>query len=223
VPPDLFVPVIEDIGLIGQVGNWVLQEACKEAACWKDEARVAVNVSSAQLAAGRALVDHVVKALAYSGLAAERLELELTESIFLAEDATTRSTLDQLRAIGVRLVLDDFGMGYSSYSCLTNGEFSKIKIDRTFTVAAAEPGKPAERAIIESILTLARGLRLEVTAEGIETPEQAALMTSLGCGQLQGYLFGRPEVPASREEQASAPAPDAPRATRSSQGPRRAA
>jgi diguanylate cyclase (GGDEF)-like protein/PAS domain S-box-containing protein len=223
VPPDLFVPVIEDIGLIGQVGNWVLQEACKEAACWTDEARVAVNVSSAQLAAGRALVDHVVKALAYSGLAAERLELELTESIFLAEDGTTRSTLDQLRAIGVRLVLDDFGMGYSSYSCLTNGEFSKIKIDRTFTVAAAEPGKPAERAIIESILTLARGLRLEVTAEGIETPEQAALMTSLGCGQLQGYLFGRPEVPASRGEQVEAPAPDAIRGKRPRQDPRCAA
>ncbi len=196
VPPDFFVPVIEDAGLIGQVGNWVLREACREAAGWADDARVAVNVSSAQLASGPGLVDHVILALASSGLAAERLELELTESIFLAGDSTTRTTLDQLRALGVRLVLDDFGMGYSSYSCLTNGEFSKIKIDRTFTVAAANPGRPAERAIIESILTLARGLRLEVTAEGIETAEQAALMVTLGCGQLQGYLFGRPQVPA---------------------------
>lgn len=201
VPPDVFVPVIEDVGLIGQVGNWVLREACREAAAWTDGARVAVNVSSAQLAAGPALLDHVMKALAYSGLPAERLELELTESIFLAADDTTRSTLDRLRGIGVRLVLDDFGMGYSSYTCLTNGEFSKIKIDRAFTAAAAGPGHPAERAIVESILTLARGLRLEVTAEGIETEEQAALMVTLGCGQLQGYLFGRPEVPSSTPEE----------------------
>lgn len=195
VPPDLFVPVIEDAGLIGQVGNWVLREACREAAGWADGARVAVNVSSAQLAAGPTLVGHVIHALAASGLAAERLELEVTESIFLAGDSTTRTALEQLRAIGVRLVLDDFGMGYSSYACLTNGEFSKLKIDRSFTGPAAGAGAPAERAIVESILTLARGLRLEVTAEGIETPEQAALMVSLGCGQLQGYLFGRPQIP----------------------------
>ncbi|GAA4017486.1 EAL domain-containing protein [Sphingomonas swuensis] len=195
VAPDLFVPVIEDAGLIGQVGNWVLREACREAAGWVDGARVAVNVSSAQLAAGPALVGHVIHALAASGLEARRLELEVTESIFLAGDATTRTTLDQLRAVGVRLVLDDFGMGYSSYACLTNGEFNTLKIDRSFTVAAAAPGRPAERAIVESILTLARGLDLDVTAEGIETGEQAALMVALGCGQLQGFLFGRPEIP----------------------------
>jgi diguanylate cyclase (GGDEF)-like protein len=199
VPPDLFVPVIEDAGLIGQVGNWVLREACREAAGWEDGARVAVNVSSAQLASGPGLINHVILALASSGLAAERLELELTESIFLAGDSATRATLDELRALGVRLVLDDFGMGYSSYTCLTNGEFSKIKIDRAFTAAAAQPGPPPERAIVESILTLARGLRLEVTAEGIETPEQAALMVALGCGQLQGYLFGRPCIPEPSE------------------------
>jgi diguanylate cyclase (GGDEF)-like protein len=205
VPPDLFVPVIEDAGLIGQVGNWVLREACREAAAWDDWARVAVNVSSAQLAAGPLLVGHVIHALGASGLSAERLELEVTESIFLADDSTTRATLEQLRAIGVRLVLDDFGMGYSNYACLANGEFSKVKIDRSFTVAAAEPGRPAERAIVESILTLARGLRLEVTAEGIETPEQAAQMTALGCGQLQGYLFGRPTIPQPRSDEAAGP------------------
>ena len=200
VPPDVFVPVIEDAGLIGQVGNWVLREACREAAGWLDGARVAVNVSSAQLAAGPALVGHVIQALAASGLEAERLEIEVTESIFLANDVTTRTTLGQLRAIGVRLVLDDFGMGYASFSCLTNGEFSKIKIDRSFTVAAAQPGRPPERSIVESILTLARGLQIEVTAEGIETPEQAALMVALGCGQLQGYLFGRPAAPIPRPQ-----------------------
>lgn len=200
VPPDLFVPVIEDAGLIGHIGNWVLREACREAAGWSDEARVAVNVSSAQLAAGPGLINHVVLALSASGLSAERLELELTESIFLAGDSATRATLDGLRALGVRLVLDDFGMGYSSYTCLTNGEFSKIKIDRAFTATAAEPGPPPERAIVESILTLARGLHLEVTAEGIETEEQAALMVGLGCGQLQGYLFGRPSPPQTIEK-----------------------
>jgi diguanylate cyclase (GGDEF)-like protein len=210
VPPDLFVPVIEDAGLIGQVGNWVLREACREAAGWNDAARVAVNVSSAQLAAGPVLVGHVIHALGTSGLPAERLELEVTESIFLANDSTTRATLEQLRSIGVRLVLDDFGMGYSNYSCLVSGAFSKLKIDRSFTAAAARPGCPAERAIIESILTLARGLRLEVTAEGIETPEQAEQMTALGCGQLQGFLFGRPMIPAarvSRDRLANEPVP----------------
>jgi EAL domain-containing protein (putative c-di-GMP-specific phosphodiesterase class I) len=191
----MFVPVIEDVGLIGQVGNWVLREACREAAGWADGARVAVNVSSAQLAAGSVLAGHVIHALGASGLAAERLELEVTESIFLADDSTTRTTLAQLRAIGVRMVLDDFGMGYSNYGCLTSGEFSKVKIDRSFTAAAARPGEPPERAIVESILTLARGLKLDVTAEGIETEEQAAHMAALGCGQLQGFLFGRPAVP----------------------------
>ncbi|GAA4008417.1 putative bifunctional diguanylate cyclase/phosphodiesterase [Sphingomonas humi] len=195
VPPDLFVPVIEDAGLIGQVGNWVLREACREAAGWEDEARVAVNVSSAQLAAGSVLVGHVIHALGTSGLSAQRLELEVTESIFLADDSTTRATLEQLRAVGVRLVLDDFGMGYSNFNCLVSGAFTKVKIDRSFTAAAARPGRPPERAIIESILTLARGLRLEVTAEGIETAEQAEQMTLLGCGQLQGFLFGRPAIP----------------------------
>ncbi|WP_344697239.1 putative bifunctional diguanylate cyclase/phosphodiesterase [Sphingomonas rosea] len=195
VPPDLFVPVIEDAGLIGQVGNWVLREACREAAAWSDGARVAVNVSSAQLAAGPLLVGHVMHALGQSGLSAERLELEVTESIFLADDSTTRATLEQLCAIGVRLVLDDFGMGYSNYACLGHGHFSKLKIDRSFTAAAALPGRKAERAIVESILTLARGLELDVTAEGIETAEQARVMAALGCGQLQGFLFGRPTIP----------------------------
>ena len=195
VSPDIFVPVIEDAGLIGTIGNWVLREACREAAGWDDEALVAVNVSSAQLAAGPVLVGYVLQALATSGLAAARLELEVTESIFLADDSTTRTTLDQLRGLGVRLVLDDFGMGYSNYGCLTGGKFSKVKIDRSFTAAAAEPGNPPEKAIIESILTLARGLDLQVTAEGIETAEQAGEMAALGCDQLQGFHFGRPMTP----------------------------
>lgn len=202
VPPDVFVPVIEDAGLIGTVGNWVLREACLEAAGWEDQALVAVNVSSAQLAAGPILVGHVIQALAKSGLAANRLELEVTESIFLADDHTTRTTLDQLGALGVRLVLDDFGMGYSNYGCLIGGKFCKLKIDRSFTAAATGSDDPPERAIIESILTLAKGLALEVTAEGVETAAQAELMTRLGCGQLQGFYFGRPALPSTQARQA---------------------
>jgi diguanylate cyclase (GGDEF)-like protein len=192
VPPSTFVPVIEDVGLMVPVGNWVLREACQEAAGWNDNARVAVNISAAQLAGG-GLAATVLSALAGSGLSADRLELELTESIFLADDPQTRSELARLRAIGVRLVLDDFGTGYSSYGCLIGGDFSKIKIDRSF-VGAAAAGNREARSIVQSVLTLARGMDLEVTAEGIETPEQAEALKRLGCGQLQGFLFGRPEL-----------------------------
>lgn len=193
VPPSVFVPVVEDVGLMVPVGNWVLREACREAARWPDQSRVAVNVSAAQLAGG-GLAATVLSALAAGGLPADRLELELTESIFLADDHRTREELTRLRAIGVRLVLDDFGTGYSSYGCLVGGDFSKIKIDRSFVGAAAD-GRREARSIVQSVLTLARGMDLEVTAEGIETAQQAEVLTQLGCSQLQGYLFGRPELP----------------------------
>ena len=194
IAPEVFIPVIEDAGLIGAVGDWVLREACREAAGWGDEARIAVNVSAAQIA-GASLVGTVVNALATSGLAAERLELEVTESIFLAKDEVTLDSLARLRAIGVRLVLDDFGMGYSSFGYLGRGSFSKIKIDRSFVSAACQGG-PEARAIVDSMVALARGLKLEITAEGVETEEQAIAMREAGCGQLQGYFFGRP-VPAA--------------------------
>ena len=197
VPPSVFVPVIEDVGLMVPVGNWVLREACREAAAWSDGARVAVNISAAQLAGG-GLATTVLSALAGSGLPADRLELELTESIFLADDGRTREELARLRSIGVRLVLDDFGTGYSSYGCLVGGHFSKLKIDRGFVGAAAGGCREAS-AIVESVLTLARGMGLEVTAEGVETDAQALAMKQLGCGQLQGYLFGRPSLPAPPE------------------------
>lgn len=198
IPPDVFVPVIEDAGLMVQVGDWVIREACREAARWPDHARVAVNVSAAQLT-GTGLLSTVVSALASSGLLAQRLELEVTESIFLADDAVTRDTLQRLRTLGIRLALDDFGTRYSSLGMLGRGEFAKIKIDRSFVNGAAA-GKKSDRAIVEAIIALARGLDLEVTAEGIETNEEAEHMERMGCMQLQGFHFGRP-MPADAIEQ----------------------
>nr|WP_283938406.1 EAL domain-containing protein [Sphingomonas alba] len=194
IPPDQFVPIIEDAGLIHQIGDWVIREACSEAIHWPGEMRVAVNVSAAQLS-GPGIAETVLGALASTGLAPGRLELEVTESIFIGDDVSTLAALERLRAIGVRLVLDDFGKGYSSFGYLSRAHFSKIKIDRSFVHGAAE-GERDCSAIVRAILALARGLSVETTAEGVENEREAAVMRALGCDQLQGYLFGRP-VPAT--------------------------
>lgn len=190
IPPDLFVPIIEDAGLIHQIGDWVIHEACAKAAAWDETLRVAVNVSATQLAEPR-LAQTVLSALATSGLSPSRLELEVTETVFLGDDAATIASLDRLRSLGVRLVLDDFGKGYSSFGYLSRAHFSKIKIDQTFVRGAAQ-GVRENVAIVHAILALARGLGLETTAEGVETAEQADAMRRLGCTQLQGFYFGRP-------------------------------
>lgn len=191
ISPDVFIPVIEDSGLIHQIGDWVIHEACAEAACWEKDVRVAINISAAQLS-GVGLADTVLDALEKSGLHPTRLELEVTESIFLGEDAETLTSLERLRELGVRLVLDDFGQGYSSFGYLSRAQFSNIKIDQNF-VRQAAAGDRNSLAIIRGILALAEGLGVETTAEGVETAEQAGLMRSLGIDQLQGYLYGRPE------------------------------
>ncbi len=209
IPPDLFIPVIEDTGLIGQVGNWVVREACREAASWTDSARLAVNVSAVQLT-GADLVGTVINALTSSGLSPARLELEVTESVFLADDESTRQTLARLRSIGVRLVLDDFGMGYSSLKSLARGDFSKIKIDRSFVAGAGE-GRSDARAIVEAVIALGRAMRCDVTAEGIETAAQARLFEKMGVDQLQGFHFGRPAAADPRALVISAPATDSAR------------
>jgi len=190
IPPDQFVPIIEDAGLIHQIGDWVIREACTEAMRWDGELRVAVNISAAQLS-GPGIAETVLGALAASGLAPGRLELEVTESIFIGDDVSTLAALERLRGIGVRLVLDDFGKGYSSFGYLSRARFSKIKIDRSFVQGAAE-GERDCSAIVRAILALARGLSVETTAEGVENEREAAVMRALGCDQLQGYLFGRP-------------------------------
>ncbi|MEO7503596.1 MAG: EAL domain-containing protein, partial [Sphingomicrobium sp.] len=202
ISPDLFVPIIEDAGLIHQIGDWVIREACSEAAGWDDPIRVAVNISAAQLS-GPGLAKTVLGALATSRLDPARLELEVTETVFLGDDAGTLASLERLRALGVRLVLDDFGKGYSSFGYLSRAHFAKIKIDQTFVRGAAN-GERESIAIVDAILALARGLGVEATAEGVETPAQADIMRRLGCTQLQGFHFGRPVAPETLAE----PAPD---------------
>jgi diguanylate cyclase (GGDEF)-like protein/PAS domain S-box-containing protein len=190
IPPDQFIPIIEDAGLIHQIGDWVIREACAEAARWDSRIRIAVNISAAQLT-GAGLAKTVLGALAASRLEPSRLELEVTESVFLGDDAATLSSLERLRALGVRLVLDDFGKGYSSFGYLSRAKFSKIKIDQSFVRGAAEGARDCV-AIVHAILALARGLDVETTAEGVETEAQARVMRQLGCTQLQGFHFGRP-------------------------------
>jgi diguanylate cyclase (GGDEF)-like protein len=190
IPPELFVPVIEHVGLIRQVGEWVLREACHQAAAWPDEMQIAVNVSAAQVG-GSNLAAAVVHALASSGLAPSRLELEITESIFLGDDPATLDSLDGLRALGVQLVIDDFGTGYSSFGRLSPARFHKVKIDKQF-VRGVSSGSLQARAVVEAMVVLGHGLDLAVTAEGIETPGQAEMMRAAGCDLLQGFYFGRP-------------------------------
>ena len=195
ISPETFIPIIEDSGLIHQIGDWVIREACNEAATWHDELRVAVNISAAQLG-GTGLAKTVLGALALSGLDPNRLELEVTESVFLGDDEATLASLERLRALGVRLVLDDFGKGYSSFGYLSRAQFSKIKIEQNFVQGAAEGARDCV-AIVHAILALARGLGVETTAEGVETEAQVEVMRNLGCSQLQGFYFGRPVPPAA--------------------------
>ena len=197
IPPDQFIPIIEDAGLIHQIGDWVIREACREASRWDPSIRIAVNISAAQLS-GSGLAETVLGALASSGLAPERLELEVTESIFLGDDLATLASLERLRGLGARLVLDDFGKGYSSFGYLSRAQFSKIKIEQMFVRGAAE-GERDCLAIVHAIIALAHGLGIETTAEGVETEGQAEAMRGLGCNELQGFHFGRP-MPAGQFE-----------------------
>lgn len=195
IGPDIFVPIIEDVGLIHQIGDWVIRKACCDAVAWDNDERVAVNISVAQLN-GPGLRQTVEEALSDSGLPPQQLELEVTESLFIGDDADTIAALASLQALGVRLVLDDFGKGYSSFGYLSRANFAKIKIDRSF-VRRAALGERDCLAIVQSILALAKGLAIETTAEGIETQAEAKLMSGLGCSQLQGFLFGK-AAPAER-------------------------
>nr|WP_047166523.1 EAL domain-containing protein [Sphingomonas sp. Y57] len=190
VSPADFIPVAEEIGLIPQIGEWVLRTACLEAANWPDPVRVAVNISPIQFA-NPALPGIVLSALAAAQLPPHRLELEITEGVFLNDDAATDAMFARLKAIGVRFALDDFGTGYSSLGYLKKAPFNKIKIDQSFVRGAAVPGN-RNAAIIRAIVALAESLDMETTAEGAETADELALIRSLGCSHIQGYIFGRP-------------------------------
>ncbi|SFO28478.1 diguanylate cyclase/phosphodiesterase with PAS/PAC sensor(s) [Sphingomonas sp. OK281] len=190
VSPADFIPVAEECGLIEAIGEWVLRTACIEAARWPDTIRVAVNVSPIQFA-NPVLPALVTSALAQSGIAPGRLELEITEGVFLDETRSSEQMFKALKSVGVRLALDDFGTGYSSLGYLRNAPFDKIKIDQSFVRGAAEPGN-RNAAIIKAIVTLADTLGMETTAEGVEVQDEIDLIRDLGCSHIQGYVYGRP-------------------------------
>jgi predicted signal transduction protein with EAL and GGDEF domain len=186
ISPAEFIPIAEDIGLIVSIGEWVLREACAEAAKWPDDVKVAVNLSAVQFRS-RNLVQAVISALAHSGLSPLRLELEITESVFLAETEANLAILHQLREVGVRISMDDFGTGYSSLSYLRSFPFDKIKIDRSFVKDLAE--RPDCVAIVRAISGLGRSLNITTTAEGVETVDQLDWLRNEGCDEVQGFLF----------------------------------
>ncbi|MFN3819596.1 EAL domain-containing protein [Blastomonas sp.] len=190
ISPAIFVPIAEESGLIMQLGEWVLRTACSDAASWPRQVRIAVNVSPMQFA-DPAFPAIVLNALAQSGLEPERLELEITESVFLDDKLDAARIFERLKGIGVRLALDDFGTGYSALGYLRTAPFDKIKIDQSFVRGAAQSGS-ANSAIIRSIVSLAEALNMETTAEGAETIDELELIRSLGCSHVQGYIYGKP-------------------------------
>jgi EAL domain-containing protein (putative c-di-GMP-specific phosphodiesterase class I) len=195
VPPLAFIPLAEETGLIVPLGRWVLEEACRQAARWNERRAadaaplfVSVNLSARQFTKGD-VVEDVGTTLARTGLEADALELEITESVLMDQSEAGIRDLRDLRGLGVRLVLDDFGTGYSSLSYLKHLPLDTIKIDRTF-VAGIEDS--ADRSIVDAVVALAHGLGIAVVAEGIETQSQSDLLCDLGCDYGQGYLFSPP-------------------------------
>ena len=186
VSPTEFIPVAEDTGMITELGEWVLRNACAEAATWPDRVRLAVNVSPVQFRS-QTLALKVAAALADAGLPANRLELEITEAVLIRDDEAALEILHQLRAIGVRIALDDFGTGYSSLSYLQRFPFDKIKIDRSFVndIGGVDGSSP----IVQAVVNIAAARNMTTTAEGVETQQQRSLLRGLGCTQMQGYLF----------------------------------
>jgi EAL domain-containing protein (putative c-di-GMP-specific phosphodiesterase class I) len=186
ISPADFIPVAEDTGLINELGQFVLETACREAAKWPEHVRIAVNVSPVQFR-NQTLALNVATALAASGVAPSRLELEITEAVLMRDDEAALAMLHQLRALGVRIALDDFGTGYSSLSYLHRFPFDKIKIDRSFVKNIDDEG--ASSAIIQAVVNIATASNMTTTAEGVEQEWQRELLRELGCTEMQGYLF----------------------------------
>ncbi|MFL0356583.1 EAL domain-containing protein [Erythrobacter sp. GH1-10] len=198
VAPDVFIPIAEEAQLIEPLGEWLLRTACKEATSWPSNVKLSVNVSALQLH-HRGFLSTVVEALAWSGLAPERLLLEITESVVLEMDDELEGLIKSLSGLGVSFALDDFGRGYSSLNYIEKMQFSMIKIDREF-VQAASAGSVKSQAIVTAIVSLARSLDMVVTAEGIEADEQAVTMRELGCTCFQGFFFGSPAKVSGQEK-----------------------
>jgi diguanylate cyclase (GGDEF)-like protein len=210
VPPDRFIPLAENTGLLVPIGAWVLRQACAEAAGWSHDARIAVNLSAVQFT-GAALVATVAAALRDSGLDPRRLELEITETTMLQDTEATLATLHDLKALGLTIAMDDFGTGCSSLGYLQRFPFDKVKIDRSFTSGLGT--RQESTAIVRAVIDLCRSLDMRTTAEGVETASQFATLAKIGCDEAQGYFFSRPrparEIPAmiGRIKQQALPQP----------------
>jgi diguanylate cyclase (GGDEF)-like protein len=194
VPPAVFISIAEDSGLIVRLGEWALMEACRNAAQWPGELKIAVNLSPVQFTAPN-LFEMIEQTLAKTGLAPQRLELEITERIFMENTENTLATLRRIKDLGVRISLDDFGTGYSSLSYLRSFPFDKIKVDRAFVSDLSERNEHI--VIVQAVVSIARALGMTTTAEGVETEAQYEFLTALGCDEVQGYLFSAP-VPMDR-------------------------
>jgi EAL domain-containing protein (putative c-di-GMP-specific phosphodiesterase class I) len=189
VPPALFIPAAEELGLIPRIGEWVLVTACREAASWPSPVSIGVNISPLQFRGGL-LVPAVTSALEASGLDPARLDLEITEGSLLDDTEANLQLMRDLKTLGVRLSMDDFGTGYSSLSYLQKFPFDKIKIDQSFVRGADHSADSG--AIIRAVVALGRSLGMTTIAEGVETQEQLDRVSAEGCGEVQGYLTGRP-------------------------------
>ena len=191
VPPAEFIPVAEESDLIIEIGEWVLREACREAASWKESLQIAVNVSAIQFRRGD--LQHVVQTVLHeSGISPARLELEITEGVLIENVARAASMLNALKTLGIRLALDDFGTGYSSLSYLQSFPLDRIKIDRSFVASLGRTDRSL--AIVRAVIGLAHGLGLPALAEGVETTDQLAALIAEGCDEMQGFLIGRPRT-----------------------------
>jgi diguanylate cyclase (GGDEF)-like protein len=191
IAPGHFISVAEETGLIVPIGEWVLRRACFDAVTWPEHLTVAVNLSPAQFRDSD-IAETVADILHETGLPAERLELEITENLLINDTEEVLGKLNRLRELGVKIAMDDFGTGYSSLSYLARFPFSKIKIDRQFIRNMTRD--PAMRAIVKTIIALGKSLDVTITAEGVETPEQAQMLRKFGCSQVQGFLYGQPEA-----------------------------
>jgi diguanylate cyclase (GGDEF)-like protein/PAS domain S-box-containing protein len=218
VSPVDFIPLAEEIGLINEIGEWVLRTACAEAAKWPSQITVAVNLSPVQFKSP-ALPTIVRMILSETDLPATRLELEITEGVFLSNDEHVHEMIGSLKAIGLKLALDDFGTGYSSLSYLQRVPFDKIKIDRSFVSGASDPSS-RNAALIRAMVGLASDLNMQTTAEGVETQDELQLIRNLGCSLVQGYFFGRPMPAEEARELAAKGAVDRPSAKFPAREPR---
>jgi EAL domain-containing protein (putative c-di-GMP-specific phosphodiesterase class I) len=209
IPPSDFIPVAEETGLITAIGHWVLREACGAAAGWPGNLKIAVNLSVCQFRHS-GLLATIVQILDKTGLPPERLEIEVTESVFLSDSAQSIPLLRSLKALGVRIAIDDFGTGYSSLGYLRSFPFDKIKLDRSFV--AGIDTDPGNLAIVRAVVGIGSGFGATTTAEGVETTEQWQRLCAEGFDEAQGYLLGRPMpgtvVPAFIEDWSGNPSDD---------------